>query len=228
MFRYAIATGRTQRDPSADLRGALTPVRHQHRAAITDPARVGELLRAIDAFEGTFVVGCALKLAPLLFVRPGELRRAEWSEIDLGQAEWRIPAEKTKMREAHLVPLSTQAVAILALLKPLTGTSRYVFPSIRTRQQVMSENTINVALKRLGYDASQMCGHGFRAMASTLLNEMGWAPDVIERQLAHAPRNKVRAAYNRAQHLLRSAGRGGENASSADLLHELREMKRHA
>ncbi|WP_234800694.1 tyrosine-type recombinase/integrase [Luteitalea pratensis] len=201
VFRYAIATGRTQRDPSSDLRGALTPVRHQHRAAITDPARVGELLRAIDAFEGTFVVGCALKLAPLLFVRPGELRRAEWSEIDLGQAEWRIPAEKTKMREAHLVPLSTQAVAILALLKPLTGTSRYVFPSIRTRHQVMSENTINVALKRLGYDASQMCGHGFRALASTLLNEMGWAPDIIERQLAHAPRNKVRAAYNRAQHL---------------------------
>ena len=163
VFRYAIATGRTRRDPSSDLRGALTPVRHQHRAAITDPARVGELLRAIDAFEGTFVVGCALKLAPLLFVRPGELRRAEWSEIDLGQAEWRIPAEKTKMREAHLVPLSTQAIAILAILKPLTGTSRYVFPSIRTRQQVMSENTINVALKRLGYDASQMCGHGFRA-----------------------------------------------------------------
>jgi integrase len=201
VFRYAIATGRAHRDPSADLRDALTPVRSEHRAAITDPAQVGKLLNAIDAFDGTFVVRSALQLAPLVFVRPGELRRAEWSEINLEAAEWRIPAERMKMREAHIVPLATQALEILRELKPLTGHSRYVFPSIRTITRPMSDGTINAALRRLGYDSDQHVGHGFRAMASTLLNEMGWPPDVIERQLAHAPRNKVRAAYNRAQHL---------------------------
>jgi integrase len=201
VFRYAIATGRAHRDPSADLRDALTPVRSEHRAAVTDPAQVGKLLNAIDAFDGTFVVRSALQLAPLVFVRPGELRRAEWSEINLDAAEWRIPAERMKMREAHIVPLATQALEILRELKPLTGHSRYVFPSIRTITRPMSDGTINAALRRLGYDSDQHVGHGFRAMASTLLNEMGWPPDVIERQLAHAPRNKVRAAYNRAQHL---------------------------
>ena len=201
VFRYAIATGRAHRDPSADLRDALTPVRSEHRAAVTDPAQVGKLLKAIDAFDGTFVVRSALQLAPLVFVRPGELRRAEWSEINLDAAEWRIPAERMKMREAHIVPLSTQAVAILRELRPLTEHSRYVFPSIRTQTRPMSDGTINAALRRLGYNSDQHVGHGFRAMASTLLNEMGWPPDVIERQLAHAPRNKVRAAYNRAQHL---------------------------
>ena len=202
VFRYAIATGRAQRDPSADLRGALTPVRHQHRAAITDPARVGELLRAIDAFEGTFVVGCALKLAPLLFVRPGELRRAEWSEIDLGQAEWRIPAENDEdARGPHRAPQHAGDRHPRAPEAADWDLSVRVPVHSHQARRPMSENTINVALKRLGYDASQMCGHGFRAMASTLLNEMGWPPDVIERQLAHAPRNKVRAAYNRAQHL---------------------------
>lgn len=201
VFRYAIATGRAHRDPSADLRDALTPVRSEHRAAVTDPAQVGKLLNAIDAFDGTFVVRSALQLAPLVFVRPGELRRAEWSEINLDAAEWRIPAERMKMREAHIVPLATQALEILRELKPLSGHSRYVFPSIRTITRPMSDGTINAALRRLGYDSDQHVGHGFRAMASTLLNEMGWPPDVIERQLAHAPRNKVRAAYNRAQHL---------------------------
>jgi integrase len=201
VFRYAIATGRAHRDPSADLRDALTPVRSEHRAAVTDPEQVGKLLNAIDGFDGTFVVRSALQLAPLVFVRPGELRRAEWSEMNLEAAEWRIPAERMKMREAHIVPLSTQAVAILQELRPLTEHSRYVFPSIRTITRPMSDGTINAALRRLGYDSDQHVGHGFRAMASTLLNEMGWPPDVIERQLAHAPRNKVRAAYNRAQHL---------------------------
>lgn len=143
-----------------------------------------------------------------MFVRPGELRKAEWSEIDFGSAEWRIPAERMKMREAHIVPLSTQAVGILQELRPLTEHSRYVFPSIRTITRPMSDGTVNAALRRLGYDSDQHVGHGFRAMASTLLNEMGWSPDVIERQLAHAPRNKVRAAYNRAQHL---AARGGSH-----------------
>jgi integrase len=201
VFRYAIATGRAQRDPSADLRDALTPVRSKHRAAVTHPEQVGELLNAIDGFNGTFVVKSALQLAPLVFVRPGELRKAEWSEVDLEAAEWRIPAERMKMREAHIVPLSTQAIAILQELRRLTEHSRYVFPSIRTITRPMSDGTINAALRRLGYDSDQHVGHGFRAMASTLLNEMGWQPDVIERQLAHAPRNKVRAAYNRAQHL---------------------------
>lgn len=225
VFRYAIATGRAQRDPSADLRDALTPVRSQHRAALTHPEQVGELLNAIDGFNGTFVVKSALQLAPLVFVRPGELRKAEWSEVDLDTAEWRIPAERMKMREAHIVPLSTQAVAILQELRPLTEHSRYVFPSIRTITRPMSDGTINAALRRLGYDSDQHVGHGFRAMASTLLNEMGWAPDVIERQLAHAPRNKVRAAYNRAQHL---AGRRKMMQAWGDFLDGLRRGNRAA
>jgi integrase len=143
----------------------------------------------------------ALKLAPLVFVRPGELRQAEWSEIGLDAVEWRIPARKMKMREPHFVPLSRQAAEILRELRPLTGSGQYVFPSIRTGQRPMSENTINGALRRLGYGNDEMTGHGFRAMASTCLNEQGWHPDVIELQLAHAERNKVRAAYNRATRL---------------------------
>jgi integrase len=142
-----------------------------------------------------------LKLAPLLFARPGNLRAMEWTELDLDAAEWRIPADKMKMREGHVFPLPTQAVAILRDLQPLTGHFRYCFPSLRTADRPMSENTINAALRRLGYDKHTMTGHGFRAMASTRLNEMGWAPDIIERQLAHAERNKVRAAYNRAQYM---------------------------
>lgn len=219
VFRYAIATGRATRDPSADLRDALTPIRATHRAALTDPADVGELMRAIAAFEGTLVVACALRLAPLVFVRPGELRRAEWAEIDLAAGVWRIPAARMKMREAHIVPLSTQAVAILRELRPLTDRRQYVFPSVRDPRRPMSENTISAALRRLGYSGTEMTGHGFRATASTLLNEMGWAPDVIERQLAHVPRNKVRAAYNRAQHL---AERRRMMQAWADHLDELR------
>lgn len=201
IFRYAIATGRAQRDPSADLRGALTPVNTRHRAAVTEPEDIKALLQALDGYQGTFVVACALRLAPLTFVRPGELRRAEWTEVNLERAEWRLPATKMKMREPHIVPLSTQAVELLRELQLLTGTGLYLFPSIRTRQRPMSENTINAALRRLGYATDQMCGHGFRAMASTSLNELGWPEDVIERQLAHRPRNKVRATYNRAQYL---------------------------
>jgi integrase len=192
---------REGRDPSADLRGALAPVVSKPHAAITDPAKVGELLRALDDYAGQLATRCALRLAPLLFVRPGELRHAEWAEFDLDAAEWRIPAHKMKMREAHVVPLPTQAIAILRELHPLTGRGRYLFPGLRTIALPMSENTVNAALRRLGYDKDTMTGHGFRAMASTRLNEMGWAPDVIERQLAHAERNKVRAAYNRAQYM---------------------------
>lgn len=201
VFRYAIATGRATRDPTPDLRGALTPVVSTPRAAVTDPGAIANLLRTIDGYTGQPVTHAALRIAPLVFARPGNLRAMEWSELDLDAAEWRIPAGKMKMREAHIVPLSSQAVAILRELQPLTGSGRYVFPGLRTRQRPMSENTVNAALRRLGYDKDTMTGHGFRALASTRLNEMGWSPDVIERQLAHAERNTVRAVYNRAQYM---------------------------
>jgi len=201
VFRYAIATGRAERDPTADLRGALAPVVTTNRAAITDPVRVGALMRAIEVYIGQPATHAALRLAPLVFVRPGELRAAEWREFDVDSAEWRIPAERMKMREPHLVPLSRQALAVLEDLRPLTGSGRYLFPSLRTPARPISENTLNAALRRLGYGSEEMTAHGFRAMASTLLNERGFAPDVIELQLAHAERNKVRAAYNRAQRL---------------------------
>ena len=201
VFRYAVHHGRAERDPTADLRGALAPVKSTPHAAITDPAKMGELLRALHGYAGQPVTAAALKLSPLLFVRPGELRRMEWAELDLDAAEWRIPAGKMKMGEEHLVPLATQAVTMLRELRPLTGRSRYCFPSLRTADRPMSENAINAALRRMGFDGDTMTGHGFRAMASTRLNELGWAPDVIERQLAHTERNKVRAVYNRAQYM---------------------------
>ncbi len=201
VFRYAIATGRADRDPTGDLRGALTPLKPQNRAAVTQPAKVGELMRALQGYSGHPVTHAALRIAPYVFVRPGELRGAEWSEIDLHAAEWRIRADRMKMREAHIVPLSTQAVAVLRELQSLTGRGTYVFPSLRTPKRCMSENAITAALRRMGYSGTEMTAHGFRAMASTLLNEQGFAPDVIELQLAHKERNKVRAAYNRAQRL---------------------------
>jgi integrase len=201
IFRYAVATGRAERDPSGDLRGALPPVNSKHYASITEAKAVGALLRVIDGYEGHFVTRCALQLAPLVFVRPGELRAAEWAELDLDNAEWRIPASRMKMKTTHIVPLSHQAVTILRELYPLTGRGRYVFPSLRTGERPMSENTVNAALRRLGYDKSEMTGHGFRSMASTLLNEQGWHRDAIERQLAHIERNAVRGAYNYAEHL---------------------------
>lgn len=201
VFRYAIATGKASRDPSADLRGALPPVREKHHAALTDPKQVGALLRAINEYKGSFVTRCALRLAPLVFVRPGELRKAEWSEFDLDAATWRIPAARMKMRSEHVVPLSRQAVEILLELKPLTGVWRYVFPCARTAGRPMSENAITAALRRMGYGREEMTGHGFRSTASTLLNELGWSADAIERQLAHAERDGVRDAYNRAEYL---------------------------
>jgi integrase len=200
-FRYAIATGHVDRDPAADLKGALSPTKEKHFASITEPKAVGALLRAMDAYAGSFVTRCALRFAPLVFVRPGELRKAEWSEFDLGAAEWRIPAEKMKMREQHIVPLSAQAVAVLRELHPLTGTGRFVFPNERSQDRPMSEVTVLAALRRMGYGKEDMTGHGFRSMASTLLNEQGWHRDAIERQLAHAERDSVRAAYNYAEHL---------------------------
>lgn len=202
VFRWAILEGMAEIDPTASLRGALKPPKNKHHAAITDPARIGELLRAIDGFTGQPVTLAALKLAPLVFVRPGELRMAEWAEVDLDGAVWRIPASRMKMKAAHIVPLSTQAVAILRDLCPLTGDGQYIFPSLRTASRPMSENTVNAALRRLGYGTDEMTGHGFRSMASSRLNEMGWNPDAIERQLAHAESNKVREAYTHAAQYL--------------------------
>ncbi|MDR2214633.1 MAG: integrase arm-type DNA-binding domain-containing protein [Nevskiaceae bacterium] len=203
VFRYAIATGRAERDPTTDLRGALAPVIVTNRAAITDPARIGQLLRAIDAYCGQPATEAALKLAPLVFVRPGELRAAEWREFDINGKEptWRIPGARMKMDDEHIVPLSRQAVRILRAIEPVTGGGRYVFPSLRGGHRPLSSNTINVALRSMGYSNTEMTGHGFRAMASTLLNEQGFPPDVIELQLAHAERNEVRAAYNRAKRI---------------------------
>ena len=198
VFRYAVATGRALRDPCGDLRGALPPVKGEHFAAITEPAAVGELLRAIDGFRGTFIVQCALRLAPLFFVRPGELRKAEWAHVDLDNAEWRYIASKTKAE--HLVPLASQAVAILRELHAQTGHGRYVFPG-RDPQKSMSEAAINAALRRLGYDTkTEITGHGFRAMARTILHEaIGIAPEIIEHQLAHRVPDSLGTAYNRTK-----------------------------
>jgi integrase len=201
VFRYAVATGRAESDPSRDLRGALTPWKPEHYPTLTDAREVGRLLRDIEAYAGGFITKCAMKLSPLLFVRPGELRRAQWCEINLDAAEWRIPAAKMKGRVMHIVPLAKQAVDILRDLQPLTGQSSWVFPGARTNGEPMSENTVNAALRRLGYDRTMITAHGFRGMASTLLHECGWPSDVIERQLSHAERNAVKAAYNHAEHL---------------------------
>ena len=201
VFRYAVATARLASDPTRDLRGALTAPTVTHYGAITDASRVGELLRAIDGYEGMGAAKIALQLAPHVFVRPGELRHALWEEIDLEAALWTLPAEKTKMRKAHHVPLSKQAVAILREALTLSGPTGYVFPSVRTRARPMSENTLNAGLRRMGYTSEEMTAHGFRAMASTLLNESGmWSPDAIERALAHGDSDKVRAAYHRGAH----------------------------
>ena len=201
IFRYAIATGKAERDPAADLKGALPPTRTKHHASIIEPKKVGELIRAINDYSGSFITSTALKLSPLLFVRPGELRQAEWSEIDFDTNEWRIPAEKMKMRVVHIVPLSNQAINILKEIEPLTGLGKYVFPSNRTVTRPMSNNTVNASLRRLGYTKEEMTAHGFRSMASTILNEQGWNRDAIERQLAHSEKDGVRAAYNYAQYL---------------------------
>ena len=201
IFRYAVATGRAERDPSGDLRGAIPPVQGGHFASITDPAKIGGLLRAIDGYDGSSVVRSALQLAPLVFVRPGELRRAEWTEFKLDEREWRIPSERMKMREQHIVPLSQQAIAVLQELKPITGKGRFVFPSSWGSLRPLSDNALNAALRRMGYEQGTMTTHGFRSMASTLLNEQGWNRDAIERQLAHADRDEIRAAYNYAEHL---------------------------
>jgi integrase len=201
VFRYAVATARLGSDPTRDLRGALTAPTVTHYGAITDARQVGQLLRAIDDYDGNSITKLAMQIAPHVFVRPGEMRHAEWSEFDLDAALWTIPAGKTKMRKDHRVPLSHQVIDLFREVQSLTGAGGYVFPSIRTHIRPMSENTINAGLRRLGYASDEMTAHGFRAMASTLLNECGkWHPDAIERALAHGDTDKVRAAYHRGAH----------------------------
>ncbi|MBT6273939.1 MAG: site-specific integrase, partial [Chromatiales bacterium] len=219
VFRYAIATGRAERDPSGDLRGALAPVKGQHFAAVTEPNKAAEVLRMIDGYEGTLTVRSALRLAPLVFVRPGELRQALWADIDLGTKEWRFKVTKTDTD--HIVPLSTQALAILREVQPLSSRSEYVFPGGRSAKRPMSENAILAAMRRMGIAKEEMSGHGFRAMARTILDEvLGFRPDFIDHQLAHAVRDPNGRAYNGTAHL---PERRQMMQAWADYLDELRE-----
>lgn len=201
VFRYAVATARASADPAALLTGALTAPKVKHHAAILDPVKLGELLRAIDGFSGGPVTRLALQISPHVFVRPGELRHANWAEFELDSGIWRIPASRMKARRPHAVPLSRQVLALFRELLEITGPTGYVFPSIRTRLRPMSENTVNAAFRRLGYGTDEITAHGLRATASTLLNESGrWNPDAIERALAHGHSDVVRGAYHRGEH----------------------------
>ena len=202
ILRYAVATCRIKSDPSRDLQGALAPVVTKHRACIKDPKQAGELMRAIQGFTGTHITACALRLSPYVFLRPKELRTLEWQFIDFEKEQITIPAENMKMKQKHIVPLSKQAIAILKDVQALTGQGKYVFHGARATSRPMSENTINACLQRLGYSTTHdHCAHGFRGMASTLLYELGYRSDLVERQLAHSERNQVKAAYNHAEHL---------------------------
>ncbi|MBB5684014.1 integrase [Sphingobium boeckii] len=201
VFRYAVATGRAEADPTAVLRGALITPKAKHHSALLEPDAVGELLRAIDAYSGNVLTRTAMQVAPHLMARPGELRKAEWSEIDLANAVWRIPAERMKMRRPHEVPLSRQVLAYLAELRPLTGPDGFVFPAFHTSKRPQSENTINQAFRRMGYVVGEITAHGLRTTASTLLNESGkWSADAIERSLAHADKDPIRGIYNRGRY----------------------------
>lgn len=203
VFRYAVSTGRATRDQTADLKGALPPAKKKNFAAITDPIQIGQLMRDMDDYSGTLETRIALMLSAYLFTRPGELRQMEWAEIDIEAEQWSIPAEKMKAGRAHIVPLSCQALALLEEIRPLTGRWRYVFPSMTDKKKPMSNNTVRQALRRLGYDNQTMTAHGFRALASTRLYELGYDSDLIEKQLAHAVGNEVRRAYDRSQHIER-------------------------
>jgi len=225
IFRYANVTSRATTNPADTLRGSLIPAKEKHHPSITDPDGIGALLRAIDGYLGSFITKSAMQLVALCFVRSSELRRAEWSEFDFDTSEWKIPPERMKMREPHIVPLSLQAIAVLQELQQLTGRFKYVFPGARTNGRPMSENAINAALRNMGYAKGQMTGHGFRSMASTRLNESGlWHRDAIERQLAHQERNAVRGAYNYAEHLVE---RRKMMQWWADYLDGLRESSNH-
>lgn len=210
IYRYAIVTGRAERNVSADLKGALRPPVRNHYATLTNPNEIRELLLALDSYQGSLVTRTALALAPLLFCRPGELRGMQWRELDLEKATWTLPPARQKLRRAsknsnmtrdHLVPLSKQALALLSDLQPLTGAGEFVFPSERDSKRSMSDGTVNAAIRRLGFGKEQITGHGFRHMASTLLNEQGWSPDAIERQLCHKDKDAIRGTYNRAEYL---------------------------
>lgn len=201
ILKYAIASGLILSNPARDLGGAIAPIRSKPMAAIIDPRGAGRLMRAIEGYNGWAVIRLALKFSALTFVRPGEIRTAEWPEVDLHAAQWRIPADKMKMKRPHLVPLSCQAVTVLEELRPFSGHGRYLFPSIRTLERPISDMSVNAALRAMGYGGDTMTAHGFRAMANSLLSERGWSMEVIDRQLAHAERNKVRAAYHRAEYL---------------------------
>lgn len=201
VFRYGFATLRTEKNPADILRGALTVPQVKHHAAIIEPKKVGELLRAIEEYKGRPETLHALRIAPHVFLRPGELRQAKWSEIDFAEKVWRVPAERMKMKQPHAVPLSRQVLFILQDLRSIARTSEFLFPALHTTRRPISDNTLNVALRRLGFEHDEMTSHGFRAMASTLLNESGlWHPDAIERALAHGERDRVRAAYHRGAH----------------------------
>jgi integrase len=201
IFLYAISMGLAERDPTRDIQKALKPKQTKHMATITDPKKIGPLLNAIDGYDGYYETLCALKLLPLVFVRPGVLRHMEWHEIDFTKKLWRIPAEKMKMRKEHVVPLSLQALAIIKDVQMITGQWDYVFPSIRSKDRPMSENTINAAIRRLGYTKEELTGHGFRSMASTILHENNWPSDHIEVQLSHVDKNTIRGIYNSAIYL---------------------------
>jgi len=222
VLRYAVQTGRLQSNPARDLAGALPPAQVTHRAAITDPEEFGRLLRAIDDYTGDYTTRVALQLAPLVFVRPGELRHMEWEEIDEARALWEIPAQKMKMKAAHIVPLSRQALALLREIKPFSGPSGYVFPSLRSRERPISNNTLNAALRRMGFSKDQMTAHGFRASARTMLDEqLRFPPEIIEHQLAHTVRDPLGRAYNRTTHL---AERAEMMQAWADYLDRLKQV----
>lgn len=201
VFRYGFATLRTERNPADILRGALTVPRVKHHAAVVEPKKVGDLLRSIDGYTGRPETLHALRIAPHVFLRPGELRQAKWSEIDFAEKVWRVPAERMKMKQPHAVPLSRQVLFLLQDLRLLARDSEFLFSALHTTKRCISDNTLNVALRHLGFENDEMTSHGFRAMASTLLNESGlWHPDAIERALAHGEKDKVRAAYHRGAH----------------------------
>ncbi|MBB5143908.1 tyrosine-type recombinase/integrase [Desulfovibrio intestinalis] len=222
IFRYGVATKIILSDPCRDLRDALVPYTSKHFAAITRPAEVGRLLLTIDEYKGSAIVRAALVFSALTFCRPGEIRHAEWDEIDWKEKEWLLPAEKTKLRREHIVPLSRQAIEVLEGIRALTGRGRYVFPGQHNKTRPLSENGVNCALRRMGYTSDEMTAHGFRSMASTLLNEQGcWRFDVIERQLAHVEKSSVRGAYNRAEYL---PERRQMMQAWADYLDELRAL----
>lgn len=201
VFRYAVATGRGEVDPTSVLRGALITPRIKHHPAIVEPEAVGELLRAIDAYSGNAITRLACQISPHVMLRPGELRQAQWGDIDLGKAVWNIPAERMKMRRPHAVPLSRQVVGYLEELAPLTGPEGFIFPAFHTSRRPMSENTVNQAFRRMGYGVGEVTAHGLRTTASSLLNESGrWSADAIERSLAHADANVIRGIYNRGRY----------------------------